>query len=64
MKVYGTYVKYYTVEVEVSDDATTEEIYDAVNNEIDRLEDCELLYTDDGQLESIIDENENYIWEM
>lgn len=64
MKVYGTYVKYYTIEVEVSDDATTEEIYDAVNNEIDRLEDCELLYADDGQLESIIDENENYIWEI
>lgn len=64
MKVYGTYVKYYTVEVEVSDDATTEEIYDAVNNEIDRLEDCDLLYADDGQLESIIDENENYVWEI
>lgn len=64
MKVYGTYVKYYTIEVEVSDDATTEEIYDAVNNEIDRLEDCELLYADDGQLESIIDENDNYIWEI
>lgn len=64
MKVYGTYVKYYTIEVEVSDDATTEEIYDAVNNEIDRLEDCELLCADDEQLESIIDENENYIWEM
>lgn len=64
MKVYGTYVKYYTIEVEVSNDATTEEIYDAVNNEIDRLEDCELLYADDGQLESIIDENDNYIWEI
>jgi hypothetical protein len=64
MKVYGTYVKYYTVEVEVPDGATTEEIYDAVNNEIDRLDDCDLLYADDGQLESIIDENENYIWEI
>ncbi len=64
MKVYGTYVKYYTIEVEVPDDATTKEIYDAVNDEIDKLADCDLLYADDEQIESIIDENENYIWEI
>jgi len=64
MKVYGTYVKYYTIEVEVPDDATTEEIYDAVNDEIDKLTDCDLLDADDEQIESIIDENENYIWEI
>jgi hypothetical protein len=64
MKVYGTYVKYYTIEAEVPDDATTEEIYDAVNDEIDKLTDCDLLCADDEQIESIIDENENYIWEI
>lgn len=64
MKVYGTYVKYYTIKVEVPDDATTEEIYNAVNDEIDSLYERDLLDADDGQLESIIDENENYIWEI
>lgn len=64
MKVYGTYVRYYTIEVEVPDDATTTEIYDAVNDKIDSLHECDLLDADDEQLESIIDENENYIWEI
>lgn len=64
MKVYGTYVKYYTIEVEVPDSATTDEIYNAVNDEIDALSDCDLLYADDAQIESITDENYNYIWEI
>lgn len=64
MKVYGNYVRYYTIEVEVPDDATTTEIYDAVNDEIDSLYERDLLDADDEQLESIIDENENYIWEI
>lgn len=64
MKVYGTYVKYYTIEVDVPDDATTEEIYNAVNDEIDELSDADLLDAGDEQLESIIDENNNYVWEI
>ena len=64
MKVYGNYVRYYTIEVEVPDDATTEEIYNAVNDKIDSLYERDLLDADDEQLESIIDENENYIWEI
>lgn len=66
MKVYGTYVKYYEIEVEVSDDATTEEIYTAVCDEIDLLDETNLLEESevDEQLESIIDENDNYVWEI
>lgn len=63
MKVYGTYVKYYEIEVEVSDDADTEEIYGAVSDKIDELEDADLLDTDDELIESIVDEDGNYIWE-
>lgn len=63
MKVYGTYVKYYTIEVEVPDDADTEEIYGAVSDKIDELSDADLLDADDEYLESIIDENSNYVWE-
>ena len=63
MKVYGTYVKYYTIEVEVPDDATTEKIYDAVNDEIDELSDADLLDAGDELIESIVDEDGNYIWE-
>ena len=66
MKVYGNYVKYYEIEVEVPDDANTEEIYNAVIDEIDLLSNTNLLEESevDEQLESIIDENENYVWEI
>ena len=66
MKVYGTYVKYYEIEVEVPDNATTEEIYTAVNDEIDLLDETNLLEESevDEQLEEIIDENDNYVWEI
>lgn len=64
MKVYGTYVKYYEIEVEVSDDATIEEIYGVISDKIDELSDCDALYADDKQIESIIDEDGNYIWEI
>lgn len=66
MKVYGTYVKYYEIEVEVPDNATTEEIYTAVNDEINLLDETNLLEESevDEQLEEIIDENDNYVWEI
>lgn len=64
MKVYGTYVKYYEIEVEVSDDAGTEEIYGAVSDKIDELADADLLDAYDEQIESIIDEDGHYVWEI
>ena len=63
MKVYGTYVKYYEIEVEVPDDAGTEEIYGAVSEKIDELSDADLLDADDEKIESIVDEDGHYIWE-
>ncbi len=66
MKVYGTYVRYYTIEVEVPDDANTEEQCDAVIAEIDSLRETNTIddYEVDASLESIIDENYNYVWEI
>lgn len=63
MKVYGTYVQYYEIEVEVPDDAGTEEIYGAVSDEIDKLADADLLDADDEVIKEIVDEDGNYIWE-
>lgn len=64
MKVYGSFIKHYTIEVEVPDNATTEEIYDAVSDKIDELYNTDLLEQDDERIVSIIDEDDNYVWEM
>lgn len=65
MKVYGSFVKHYEIEVEVPDNATTEEIYDAVSGEIDLLYNTDVLEEceDDERIISIVDENDNYVWE-
>lgn len=65
MKVYGSFVKHYEIEVEVPEDATTEEIFGAVSDKIDELYCTDALekYEDDERIISIIDENYNYVWE-
>lgn len=65
MKVYGSFVKHYTIEVEVPDDATTEEIYDTVSSQIDLMYNTDTIEMceDDEYIVSIIDENYNYVWE-
>lgn len=65
MKVYATYVKYYDIETEVPDDATPDEIHDAVKDEIELLEETNLLEESeyDDIIKEIIDDNNNYIWE-
>lgn len=65
MKVYASFVKHYEIEVEVPDDATTEEIFGDVSDEIDELYYTGTLekYEDDERIMSIIDENSNYVWE-
>lgn len=65
MKAYGTYVKYYDIEVEVPDDATTADIYDAVKDEIELLECTNLLeeFEFDDYVVKIVDKNDNIIWE-
>lgn len=65
MKVYASFIKHYEIEVEVPDGATTEEIYDAVSDEIDLLYNTDALEMceDDERIESIVDENYNYVWE-
>ena len=66
MKVYGSYTKHYEIEMEVPDDATNDEIYIAVLDEIDtlyrtgRLEETK----DDALLMSIFDENSNCVWKI
>ena len=65
MKYYASYVEYYSIEVELDEDASPEEIAKAVYEEIDEqfekgtMNDCCVL----SHIESIIDENDNYIWE-
>lgn len=65
MKVRATYVKYYDIDVEVSDDATPDEIYDAVKDEIELLEETNLLEESETAdiIKEIVDENDNYICE-
>lgn len=65
MKVYGSFVKHYEIEVEVPDDATIADIYDAVKDEIELLEDVNILEESevDDYIESITDENYNIVWE-
>lgn len=65
MKVYGNFVKHYEIEVEVPDDATIADIYDAVKDEIELLEDVNILEESevDDYIESITDENYNIVWE-
>lgn len=65
MKVYASFIKHYEIEVEVPDNATSKEIYDAVSDEIDLLYNTDILEEceDDERIESIIDENDNYVWE-
>ena len=65
MKVRATYVKYYDIDVEVSDDATPDEIYDAVKDEIEILEETNLLEESETTdiIKEIVDENDNYICE-
>lgn len=65
MKVYASFVKHYAIEVEVPEDATTEEIFGTVSDEIDELYYTGALekYEDDERIMSIIDENYNYVWE-
>lgn len=63
MKVYGYFFKHYTIEVEVSDDATTQDIYDAVNEKFDTLYENDMLDADDVYLDSIVDENDDFVWE-
>lgn len=65
MKVYGSYVKHYTIEVEVPDNATTDEAFNAVVDEIDSLYCTDSLENseDDEQIISIVDENGNCVWE-
>jgi hypothetical protein len=66
MKIYGTYVRYYTIEVEVPDNANTEEQGDAIIAEIDSLRETNTIddYEVDASLESITDEKGNYVWEI
>ena len=65
MKVRATYVKYYDIDVEVSDDATPDEIYDIVKDEIEILEETNLLEESETTdiIKEIVDENGNYICE-
>ena len=66
MKIYGTYVRYYTIEVEVPDNANTEEQGDAIIAEIDSLRETNTIddYEVDASLELITDEKGNYVWEI
>ena len=65
MKYYASYVEYYSIEVELDEDASLEEVAKAVYEKIDEqfekgtMNDCCVL----SQVESIIDENDNYVWE-
>ena len=60
MKYYATYVEYYTVEVEADEDADAETLIKEAQR---KLADEEDVFVE-GQFESIIDENENYVWEI
>ena len=60
MKYYATYVEYYTVKVEADENADAETIITEAQR---KLADEEDVFVD-GQFESIIDENENYVWEI
>ena len=65
MKYYASYVEYYSIEVELDEDASPEEVYEAVEEKIDelssngRMDRCLV----ENQVESIIDENDNFVWE-
>lgn len=65
MKVYASFVKHYEFEVEVPDDATTADIYDAVSNEIDLIYNTDTMEMceDDEYIVSIVDKNDNIVWE-
>lgn len=65
MKVYGSFVKHYEIEVEVPDDATTADIYDAVSSEIDLMYNTDTMEMceDDEYIVSIVDKNGNIVWE-
>lgn len=60
MKYYATYVEYYTVEVEADEDADVEVIMTEAQR---KLANDEGTFVD-GQFESVIDENHNYVWEI
>lgn len=60
MKYYATYVEYYTIEVEADENADAESLIAEAQR---KLADEEDTYVD-GQFESIIDENQNYVWEI
>ena len=60
MKYYATYVEYYTIEVEADENADAETLIKEAQR---KLADEEDVFVD-GQFESIIDENENYVWEI
>lgn len=65
MKVYGSFVKHYEIEVEVPDNATTADIYDAVSDAIDSIYNTDTMEMceDDEYIVSIVDKNGDYIWE-
>lgn len=66
MKTYGTYVRYYTIEVEVPDNTNAEEQSDAIIAEINSLRETNTIddYEVDALLEAITDEKGNYVWEI
>lgn len=60
MKYFITYTEYHCIEVEAEEDADPQKLLDLAE---EKLEDGKDEYVD-GQFESIIDENENYVWEI
>lgn len=60
MKYYATYVEYYTIEVEADENADAESLIAEAQHKLANDEDVFV----DGQFESIIDENQNYVWEI
>jgi hypothetical protein len=60
MKYYVTYTEYYCITVEAEEDADPQKIVEIAEK---KHENCEEEYVD-GQFESVIDENDNYVWEI
>lgn len=59
MKYYALYVEYYSVEVEADENADAEAIMTEAQRKLANDEDTFV----DGRFESVIDENNNYVWE-
>lgn len=66
MKYYASYVEYHSIEVELPEDSSSQEVFEAVAEKIDELSSNGQMdrCLVENQIESIIDENDNYIWEI